>query len=701
MHRYMSVPTSPSGAARVTSLRTRWNRAFALLAVLVVLSGTASVLSTRLLVGAFRDSANRVEREITSDTQLRGDVTALSVVFAGPTDATWAARIDAGAAKIQTEFAQAITNEQTPGARRLLEAARVQWQSQLDAGGSTTSPTDPLTRGTATATHAPKVLALLGRAGATSRSAVRDDLARASRIEHRVIFLLALLGLLTIAMAVSLARRLSTQVLRPVASLQDSALHLTAGELDHRAVVDRADELGDLAVSFNAMADAISDSQRTLTHEANTDALSGLANRTAFGVRLAATLERPNRRSGDQAVLFVDLDDFKDVNDTLGHAAGDELLQVAAGRLLDAVRPGDLVARLGGDEFAVLLDGLPEPAVALAVAQRVVTALADPVQTGSCQARVGASVGLAMRREDSTVGELMREADVAMYAAKTKGKNRVELYDPSLDHLAIQHRALKSDLDVAVARGELVVDYQPMVDLGTGELVGMEALVRWAHPTRGLLPPSEFIELAEESGAIVGIGAFVLATATHHLHDWQRRFRLPSLWVSVNVSVSELERANFTEGVTDVLRDTGLDPTTLVLEVTETVLADPTGGVAGALAALRRAGVRIALDDFGSGFSSIGYLRQFPIDVLKIDRSFLSGTTPGGRAGALLEAIVAMGARLGLDVIPEGIEEPEQLSRLRAMGCRIGQGFLMSRPVSASAIEALLVAPVQLPVPVA
>jgi EAL domain-containing protein (putative c-di-GMP-specific phosphodiesterase class I) len=291
----------------------------------------------------------------------------------------------------------------------------------------------------------------------------------------------------------------------------------------------------------------------------------------------------------------------------------------------------------------------------------------------------------------------MREADVAMYAAKAKGKNRVERFDACLDAMAIAHHQVKADLDGAADRGEFVLEYQPIVDLDTGLLVGLEALVRWQHPTRGLLPPSEFIELAEQTGAIISVGAFVLTTATEQLQLWQRRYRLPDLWISVNVSVRQLDRPGFANEVKGVLLATRIDPANLVLEVTETILADPNGLAAAALDDLRLTGIRVALDDFGSGYSSIGYLRQLPVDILKIDRSFLTGTYAGGAGNALLEAIVGMGHSLSLDVICEGIEELEQFFRLQAMGCSLGQGFLLSRPMSADAIDGLLATPMPLP----
>jgi EAL domain-containing protein (putative c-di-GMP-specific phosphodiesterase class I) len=290
----------------------------------------------------------------------------------------------------------------------------------------------------------------------------------------------------------------------------------------------------------------------------------------------------------------------------------------------------------------------------------------------------------------------MREADIAMYAAKANGKNRVAQYDAGMDDLAASRLAIKADLDGAAERGELVVNYQPIVDLNTELLVGLEALVRWQHPTRGLLPPSEFIEVAEGSGAIMAVGAFVLETAAHQLQTWRRRHGLPDLWMSVNVSVCQLDLPSFADDVQEVLDATGLSPAALVLEVTETVLAKPGGCAAATLATLRRTGVRIALDDFGTGYSSIGYLRQLPVDILKIDRSFVTEGSVSAPGKALLDAIVAMARSLSLLVIPEGIEEPEQLNQLRGMGCDIGQGFLLSRPVAAEAIDALLAARVPL-----
>jgi diguanylate cyclase (GGDEF)-like protein len=684
---------TPAGRGS-TNLRARWHRAFALLIVLLVVSGMASFYGTRLVNAEFRTAATRVEQEATTTAKLRADLISHSIAFASQADSPRVPVLDAA---IRADFARALAYEESGRAKGLLEAVIAEWEAIVASGVNAQGQAGMSARAVAVTTRAPTMLSLLDQAGSLSRVAVRADLANAARLERQAIAGVGVLGLMALGLVMLLARRLTTQVLRPVRVLRDSANHLAMGELDHRVVVDRADELGDLAVSFNAMANAIAGSQRTLSHEANYDSLTELANRAAFNTRLEALLARPERRNGSQAVLFVDLDDFKDVNDTMGHAAGDDLLRVVAGRLTTAIRPGDLVARLGGDEFAMLLDDLLEPDDAVMVAGRVLAALAEPVQIGSQWAHVGASIGLAMRQTDSTVAALMREADVAMYAAKGKGKNRVEQYDAVLDDLTGERQALKTDLIGATERGELVLDYQPVADLETGTLVGLEALVRWQHPTLGLLPPMAFIGLAEENGAIIAIGAWVLETATHQLQNWQRRYGLPELWMSVNVSVCQLDQPQFAEDVNRVLAATGLEPSCLVLEVTESVLADPQGGAAATLAALRLPGVRVALDDFGVGYSSIGYLRRLPVDVLKIDRSFVSGIEAADHGSDnLLEAIVAMGQHLGLDVIPEGIEELDQLARLRAMGCEVGQGFLLSRPLPPGAVEALLASPLPL-----
>ena len=355
------------------------------------------------------------------------------------------------------------------------------------------------------------------------------------------------------------------------------------------------------------------------------------------------------------------------------------------------MRPADLVARLGGDEFGVLLDQVPNHAAALVVANRAVAALSNPVEIDGHIVQIAASVGVALRQDGSNVDSLMRQADLAMYTAKANGKNRVESYDAAIDHALSDYHALNTDIVGAAGRGEIVLDYQPVIDLDTGAATGAEALVRWQHPTRGLLPPSTFIAIAEENGAILDIGLWVLEAACAQMQSWQHRHVRPDLFLSVNVSVRQLEHPGFADQVKDVLTRTGLAADRLVVEVTESVLADPAGGSATALVALRAIGVRVALDDFGTGYSSMSYLSQLPVDILKIDRSFVTGAwSAGSQPEAVLAAIIGLAERLGLDVIPEGIEETSQLARLQSLGCQSGQGFLLSRPLAPAAIDNLL-----------
>jgi diguanylate cyclase (GGDEF)-like protein len=600
----------------------------------------------------------------------------------------------ASGASVREGYAEGLADSHTTEGGQLLEQSLERWEA-LDAGAqplpADLSVVGRLAQHQELAAAIDEVSALVDAHGAAGQAVFREELDRANTVERVATGAVALLGVVVCALFVGMARRMSTEVLRPVRRLRDSANQLAAGHLDHRVAFDRNDEIGELAVSFNSMADAIAGSQRTLSRQANHDFLTGLANRSAFRSRLEATLARPERRDGTQAVLFVDLDDFKDVNDTLGHAAGDELLQTVASRLVAAVRPGDLVARLGGDEFAVLLDGCSDPAAALVVAERAVAALATPAEVAGTWVNVGASVGLAVRQDGSDPTSLMREADVAMYSAKGRGKNRVERYDPSLNDAVRDHHALKAEVRDAALLGELFLEYQPLVDLATGTVSGLEALVRWQHPTRGVLPPSAFLHVAEQSGAIGGIGTWVLETAANQLVGWQHRYGLPELDLSVNVSAAELERPGYLDDVLTALVRTGLAPSRLVMDVTESVIADPSGGASACLQALRRLGVRVALDDFGTGYSSIGSLRQLPVDLLKIDRSFVSGDNANRPGDVLLEAIVELAQRLGLEVVPEGIEDARQLARLQALGCRTGQGFFLARPLPAPAVDELLV----------
>ncbi|WP_218566460.1 putative bifunctional diguanylate cyclase/phosphodiesterase [Vallicoccus soli] len=412
------------------------------------------------------------------------------------------------------------------------------------------------------------------------------------------------------------------------------------------------------------------------------DPLTGLANRTMLGEVLAHRLRRP----GPVSVLFIDLDDFKDVNDSRGHAAGDLLLRAVADRLRGCARGSDVVARLGGDEFAVVVGA--DPATARWVGERVLRALGDPVHVDGRQLYVGASVGVA---DTATSGErsaevLLRNADLAMYLAKAAGKHRLAAFADGMDRAVREKADLTADLARALAEGQLAVHYQPTVLLGDGTATGFEALLRWHHPERGLVPPDEFVPLAEETAHIHAIGAWVLRTAVRQAARWSVAAGRP-VGMAVNLSPRQLGDDEVLTVVAGALAETGLAPQQLTLEVTEGVLVRDVDAAAERLAGLRAMGVRIAIDDFGTGYAGLSYLRRLPVDTVKIDRSFVSGLAAGGDAAALVSSIVELARGLGLDVVAEGVETEAQASVLRDLRCHRAQGFLYARPLPVADVE--------------
>ena len=422
---------------------------------------------------------------------------------------------------------------------------------------------------------------------------------------------------------------------------------------------------------------------------AERDALTGAANRRMFQLSLDRTLASPltNGRTGRvTAVLFIDLDDFKVVNDTLGHAAGDALLVAATERITGLVRSTDLVARLGGDEFAILTEDEPDLARSRAMAERLVQELRSPYLIGDRPVVVTSSIGIASAR-DAVQGaaDLVRNADVAMYMAKANGKSGFAMFDPGM-HVAIRERnELSVELKRAVELDQLRLAYQPIIDLASGQLAGVEALVRWQHPERGLIAPGRFIEIAEETGAILSIGHWVLRETCAHAARWLREGLAPAnVFFGVNVSAREVQQPGFVEGVRDVLRETGLESTSLVLEITETALLRATPATIATLAELRSLGVRTVIDDFGTGYFSLSHLRQFPIDILKIAAEFVQDAHADPKSPALARAITAMGRSMNMATVAEGIETPEQAASMRALGCTYGQGFYFSLPLSES-----------------
>ncbi|MGH9942571.1 MAG: putative bifunctional diguanylate cyclase/phosphodiesterase, partial [Pyrinomonadaceae bacterium] len=427
--------------------------------------------------------------------------------------------------------------------------------------------------------------------------------------------------------------------------------------------------------------------QRTaqVNHLSYHDALTGLPNRVLLTERLAQAIERTHGGHGDRqfAVLFVDLDRFKVVNDSLGHPSGDWLLIALSGRLKQCVRTTDTVARLGGDEFAILLNGLEEGYDPATIAGRIYEQLSRPFELGGHEVFTSASIGIAY----STTGyerpeDILRDADTAMYRAKSNGKARHEVFDVAMHAHAFEQLKLETDLRHALDRGEIEVYYQPIYVLSGGRAEGFEALVRWRHPERGLIPPLEFIPLAEETGLIVPIGMHVLDTACRQVREWNQALPADApLSISVNISGRQFKEKDFVGHVERMLKATGLPPSCLRLEITETVVMDNTEEVARILERLKACGVRISLDDFGTGYSSLSYLHRFPINTLKIDRSFVQSMGADAESAKIIKTILTLAAELNMDVVAEGIETGQQRDQLRALGCDFGQGYLFSRPV--------------------
>ena len=394
--------------------------------------------------------------------------------------------------------------------------------------------------------------------------------------------------------------------------------------------------------------------------------------------------------------LLLDLDDFKTVNDSLGHAAGDELLAAVATRLRASVRVADTPARLGGDEFAVLVEGVTATEDAVAAAERVLDGLREPFDLRGKQMAVSASVGIAVSDPGQGLpGELLRNADLAMYRAKAQGRGRHAVYETAMHTAVLERLEVEADLRRAVQAGEFVVHYQPVVRLDTTQVVGFEALVRWAHPQRGLVAPGAFIGVAEDIGLIGTLGSSVLRTACEQARGWQPRTRAAApVTMSVNLSVWQLRQPDLVAEVAETLEATGCPPRALVLEITETMLIDDPSASTQRLRELSALGVRLAIDDFGTGYSSLSYLRDYPFDVLKLDRAFVEhiGREQGAdeKSSALVRTILALGDDLSLTTLAEGIERREQLTQLRALGCRLGQGYLFSRPVPAAEAAALV-----------
>jgi diguanylate cyclase (GGDEF)-like protein/PAS domain S-box-containing protein len=429
-----------------------------------------------------------------------------------------------------------------------------------------------------------------------------------------------------------------------------------------------------------------------LRYEAEHDVMTGLLNRASFSERVAALLAAGESSGRNAAVLFIDLDRFKLINDSLGHAAGDDLLVTVAQRLRATLRPGDLLARFGGDEFVLLCTDVAGNQAVSAIAQRLIGAIAEPIMIGDDEVFVTASVGIAVAREGDTPATLLRHADAAMYQAKHDGRARAVVFRPDLHGTAAAALKTGNDLHRALDRDELVLHYQPIIDLRTGRVIGFEALLRWSHPERGLLSPADFIPFAEETGLIVPIGAWALETACAQTAHWQRvrdaeaSTRRHPLSISVNLAARQVADRTLAKVVADIISRTGIAPEAIVLELTENTLMLDTASTIDALHALRSQGVHLSIDDFGTGYSSLSYLKRFPVEALKIDRTFISGLGRETEDTSIVEAIIRLAHALELSAVAEGLETPTQLETLRTLGCDFAQGYLLGRPLPATVI---------------
>ena len=427
-----------------------------------------------------------------------------------------------------------------------------------------------------------------------------------------------------------------------------------------------------------------------LAHRALHDSLTGLANRQLILDRAEQMISRSRRTFDPIAVFFIDLDNFKDANDSLGHEAGDRLLQAVGRRFESILRSSDTVGRLGGDEFVILAEGLSIADGPEALADRIREVLRKPFSIegfDGIQVRVTASIGVAMG-DRATAQELLRDADIALYRCKAAGRDQAIVFESAMQEAVTGRLELRSDIDSALAREEFFLLYQPIVDLDSTDIRGVEALIRWQHPTRGVIPPNDFIPILEDCGLIVEVGRWVLDTACAQAGQWRDRGYSPTM--SVNVSMRQLESDSLVDDVERALAINRLDPSSLVIEVTETALMKDADSTVSRLVQLKQIGVKIAIDDFGTGYSSLSYLRQFPVDVLKIDRSFISSMDGSEDSLALIRTMVELGRALGLSTLAEGIEDERQLECLRENKCQTGQGFMFSKPVEPGMVEALM-----------
>lgn len=491
-----------------------------------------------------------------------------------------------------------------------------------------------------------------------------------------------------------LALWLQRLISRPIESLASTMLTVsTEQDYSRRVTMERSDELGTLVENFNEMLNQIQvrdselqEKQRRLNYLAYHDALTGLANRLLFDDRLQHALENARRNGNRVALFFIDLDRFKNINDSLGHKTGDMVLKEVAARLSSVIRAGDTLARLGGDEFVIICEQAAERQGITTLAEKVQQVLNRPVLSGRQELFVSGSIGVSVFPEDGEcVESLMQCADVAMYQAKEQGRNNYQFFTPGMTELAQEALLMESKLRKALDNQELLLHYQPQVDMASGCIIGMEALLRWQHPVMGLVSPGKFIPLAEETGLIIPIGKWVLQQACRQAMLWQKA-GYPAWTMAVNISPKQFWQADLLDAIEQALEEAGLDPALLELEITETAIMQDAEKAIETMRQVRERGIRLAIDDFGTGYSSLSCLQRFPLSKLKIDQSFTRDILAGEDRGAIAVGIMALARTLKLDVIAEGVEQAEQVEFLLAKGCTEGQGYHLGRPMPAEGL---------------
>jgi diguanylate cyclase (GGDEF)-like protein len=597
-------------------------------------------------------------------------------------------------ASISTEIARGFDDLERSGSpqeRRLATSARHVWelaQATIESAvglpsGGDGARLDPFHDGV------DEAAGLLSDEFALNVAEVGDEISALRIRERTQLFASLMILLLGCVLGGSLSRRVYRSVTAPLKALEEAAVHLGREDLDHRIDVHGDDELARVSSAFNAMADKLRVGREELNYLALHDPLTGMPNRALFLEQLQHGIARARRKGTPISVLYLDLDGFKSVNDTLGHEAGDELLVGVGERLRRSLREVDTVARLGGDEFGILLE--EELQGATQTAQRLVKQFERPWSLSTGFASVGVSIGIASRDGEEELDELLRQADTAMYVAKASGKGRWRVFSPDLGTTVLTSNSFRAELQNAVEAEEFVVYYQPVMDLGDGSITGVEALVRWNHPERGMLLPSEFLSEAESSGHVVPIDRWVLREACAQVRAWQTSIPgAEHLSVHVNLSARDLQHEGLADQIGEAVRGSGLAPADVILEITETTLVQDADAVATELSKLKELQVQLALDDFGTGFSSLSHLYEFPIDIIKIDRSFVGALGIDTRSPDLVKALVELGHTLGLTVVAEGVEQAAQLEYLRSIGCERAQGYYFAKPLPADQMEEFL-----------